>query len=98
MVLKYRRASKVQREKLNEAVHFALEKLNDSVHIAKANRMVQFTEIPMKNLVLALSLLTLTASSALAGGISFDLPRVSFPDQGAEVTQSCNLLTQTCTE
>lgn len=52
----------------------------------------------MKNLVLALSLLTLTATSALAGGISFDLPRVSFPDQGAEVTQSCNLLTQVCAE
>lgn len=50
----------------------------------------------MKNLALSLVLAALTATAASAGGMSFDLPRLDFPDQGGEVTQSCNLLTQTC--
>lgn len=50
----------------------------------------------MKRILLALVVTSLTASSALAGGWLVDIPRLTFPDQGAEVTQSCNALTQTC--
>ena len=50
----------------------------------------------MKRFFLGLALVTMTASAAAAGGMSFDLPRLDFPGQGAEVTQTCNLLTQSC--
>jgi hypothetical protein len=50
----------------------------------------------MKRLFLGLALVTLTASAAAAGGMSFDLPRLDFPAQEAQATQICNLLTQTC--
>jgi len=52
----------------------------------------------MKHLLLGLALATLTASAVAAEGISFDLPRLNFPSQGADVTQTCNLLTQTCSQ
>ncbi len=50
----------------------------------------------MKPFLLGLALAAFTAVAANAGGWSLDLPRLDFPDQGAEVTQSCNLLSQTC--
>ncbi|ETD03627.1 hypothetical protein U717_00450 [Rhodobacter capsulatus R121] len=52
----------------------------------------------MKRFFLGLALVTMTASAAAAGGMSFDLPRLDFPGTGAEVTQTCNLLTQTCSQ
>ena len=52
----------------------------------------------MKHLLLSLVLASLTASAAVAGGWSIDIPRLTFPDQGAEVTQACNALTQTCSD
>lgn len=52
----------------------------------------------MKRILLSLAFVSLTASSALAGGWFVDIPRLSFPDQGSEVTQACNPLTQTCAD
>ena len=51
----------------------------------------------MKRFFLGLALVTMTASAAAAGGMSFDLPRLDFPGGEAEATQTCNLLTQSCT-
>ncbi len=60
------------------------------------NQTVYFLETLMKPFLLGLALAAFTAVAANAGGWSLDLPRLDFPDQGAEVTQSCNLLSQTC--
>lgn len=48
----------------------------------------------MKRLALGLALSVLTSLPALAGGLSFDLPRLDFPTGGTEVSQACNPLTQ----
>lgn len=50
----------------------------------------------MKRFLLGLALVTLTASAATAGGMSVDLPRFDFDTSGAQVTQTCNLITQSC--
>ncbi|MDF1619840.1 hypothetical protein [Pseudothioclava nitratireducens] len=52
----------------------------------------------MKRIALSLALVITTATSAMAGGVSFDLPRMDFGGQGGEVTQGCNSLTQTCAD
>ncbi|WP_223640349.1 hypothetical protein [Rhodobacter sp. TJ_12] len=51
----------------------------------------------MKRLILGLVAATMTASAAVAGGWSFDMPRLDFPGSASQVTQGCNHLTQRCT-
>lgn len=48
----------------------------------------------MKRLLLGLALAATTAAPTLAGSIAFDLPRLSFPGQGGEVTRACSDLVQ----
>ena len=48
----------------------------------------------MKRILLGITLATLTAAPTLAGGISFDLPRLDFDGQGGEVTRTCSDLVQ----
>lgn len=50
----------------------------------------------MKHLFTGLVLATLSLSTVSASAMSFDLPRLDFPAQGAEVTQLCSLVTQSC--
>ncbi|MBW0156998.1 hypothetical protein OE699_00065 [Sedimentimonas flavescens] len=50
----------------------------------------------MKRILLSLALVTVSAASAAAYGV--DLPRLSFPSQGEQVTQGCDIATQSCEE
>ncbi|MDV7271219.1 hypothetical protein RYZ20_09925 [Thioclava sp. A2] len=50
----------------------------------------------MKRMILGVVLGLTLANAALAGGMSFDLPRLDFPLGSEEVTQTCNPLVQTC--
>lgn len=52
----------------------------------------------MKRFLLGLALVTTTATLAAAGGWDTSLPRLDFPDQGAQASQArvCSLLTPTC--
>ena len=52
----------------------------------------------MKRMILGVVLGLTLANAALAGGMGFDLPRLDFPGTDAEVTQTCNLLTQSCSQ
>lgn len=52
----------------------------------------------MKRILISLALVASTATAAAAGGWDMTLPRLDFPDQGAQAsqTQLCSLVTQTC--
>ncbi|MCV2873742.1 hypothetical protein OEZ71_15695 [Defluviimonas sp. WL0050] len=50
----------------------------------------------IRTLITAIAL-GLTAAPALAGGVTFDLPRLQFPTDGAGATRGCHsVTTQVC--